>query len=140
MLVAAAILLAATASIFYFRLPAVHYRIPDSFTGWVVVSYLDSGCQSRDGKEATIVVSISEDGIGCTDQEVKSNFIRTKWIVVDSEGEEITELSEVPWRSHRKGVWGHAVLQKNERGLLKEYFYIGTESQLNSDWDTMPIP
>jgi hypothetical protein len=129
-------LLFATVMALYLNSPVLHYEIPESFHGWVVVSYLEAECvNDGNGNEITI----NNDGYGCTSRVVTSEFVRTKWFLVDNDGDKVGELTEVPWDSNKKGVWAHAILKRNEKGLLKEYFYIGTETQLGMDWDNMPI-
>lgn len=132
------VLLVVSVSLLFFNLPIVHYLVPESFNGWVVVSYFDTQCATDSFRNKIIAVSVSKEGVGCTDQEVSSEYIRTKWVVVNDNNEEIGELTEIPWGSEKKGVWGHAVLERNDRGLLQEYFYIGTEVQLKNDWNKMP--
>lgn len=137
-IVAVTLLSAMVAYFLFLQIPVVHYRLPQSFSGWVVVSYSKSNCANGDSEAGVIAIKISEDGIGCSKKEIDSEFIRSKWVLVDENNHFVEEISEVPWGSNRTGVWGHAILERDETGLKKEYFFIGNESQLEQSWEAMP--
>lgn len=132
--------LVAVAALFYYRLPSLYYEIPESYIGWVVVSYLQSNCQNSGDDFETLTIRVSKAGLGCSHRAITGNHIKTKWFVISDTKNRVGQISEVAWGTGKKGVWAHAILKRTKKVLLKEYFFIGTESELNSSWDGMPMP
>jgi hypothetical protein len=55
--------------IFEFRLPGIHYILPDNYTGRVIIQFNDPTCRSFERVLRFYVVNISDEGQACSSDD-----------------------------------------------------------------------
>jgi hypothetical protein len=124
----------------YYKALKIHYHIPRSYAGWVVVSYSQVECEDGGSKKNVLVIKISDKGFGCTDRVVDLGGRFSKWIEVDNTQTPVGELFMADWDTGERGIWSHVISQARQDELREEFFFVGTESELNNSWGSMPKP
>lgn len=103
-------------------------EIPEGYVGWVTVRYEDPACTADEKDGMWNVISIQNDGMGCSKEWNGANGLA--WVriyYVDRDGQTLRQLEDTGWGEGGE-IWGTAAdLEESEY-----FFFVGSEQAFKS--------
>ena len=110
----------------------VQVELPKGYRGWVVVKCEDPSCPRLGRRGLFLMISISASGQGCTSESASKGWQYVRYESTDAQGR-VTKIPET-----KLGGGGLIWAESYSDQMKIERFFVGSEQELNSSWDSKP--